>query len=64
MSGKKEQLTSEEYILRLRQGAQAFTGIDPGLGRVKKPARQLSDEEIIELFESKNKGSKVKDADQ
>ena len=49
----KGEPTPEEYIQRLRLIAQAFTGLDPALGRVKKPVKLLTEDEIKELFKGK-----------
>ncbi len=48
-----KEMTPEEAIIKLRQMVQAFTGIDPRLGQKAKPVRELTKEEIKELFEGK-----------
>ncbi len=53
----KNELTPEEYILELRKIAKGFTGLDPRVGMVVKPIKELSEEDtsrfVNELFNSR-----------
>ncbi len=54
MNDKQDDMTAEEYTIKLRQLVQLFTGIDPRAGQAVKPVRELTKEEIAEFFRVKD----------
>lgn len=52
MNEKKDEMTPEEGVIKLRQIVKFQTGMDPREGQTVKPVRKLTKEEIAEFFGS------------
>ncbi len=60
MSGESmtNQLQAEEAILELRKIVKALTGVDPRMGQIIQPIKQLSEEDTTNFLDALFAGKK------